>query len=62
MYDESGRSIEDTSKFFFVSEDTGEMSQQSFDMVIREQVFKLLKFKGSFSSMIMTDYFLNQDE
>ena len=62
MYDEGGRSIEDPKKFFYLKEDTGEISQQPFDMIVREQVFKLLKFKGSFSSMIITDYFQDQDD
>ena len=51
-FDEEGVSFDhDRSKFFFRT-DEGKMSEEPFDLVIRDFVFQLLKYKGNFKNMI----------
>ena len=60
-YDEEGRSFQNETKFFFRDEE-GKMKVEPFDMVIRMAVFSALKYRGSFSSMIMSDYFICESQ
>ena len=60
-FDEEGRSFLDETKFFFRDEED-QMKEEPFDMVIRMAVFSALKYRGSFRSMIMSDYYIGESQ
>lgn len=52
LYDEAGRSITDPLMHF-----NTDREGLPFDEVIRNQVFNLLKFGGSFRSLVSSEFF-----
>ena len=60
-YDEKGCNYDasDLSRHFFLAQD-GELRDDPFDVIIRYPVFQALKYKFSFSSMIMSEYFIGE--
>ncbi len=56
IFDEEGRSIFDKTKYFHLDENW-KLRTDNFDELIRDQVYKLLKYQGSFDSMVKSEYF-----
>lgn len=57
-FDEEGRYIFDKSKFFYLHED-GKFKKELFDEMIREPVYKLLKYHGNFCNMVTSKFFID---
>lgn len=60
-FDEEGRNILDRSKFFHLDED-GKVKKELFDEMIREPVYKLLKYRGNFGNMVTSKYFIDSKQ
>lgn len=60
-YDEGGRNIYDESKYYFM-DDNDKFRQDRFDNIIRDAVYKLLKYRGSFYTMITSKYFIADEQ
>ena len=58
-FDEEGRCISDKKKYFHEDENK---TSDNFDELIRDQVYKLLKYRGSFRSMITSKYFISPEQ
>ena len=58
IFDETGRSITNKNHYFHRHED-GAMKDLPFDAMIRDPVYKLLKYRGSFRAMITSSYFID---
>ncbi len=61
LHNEAGKSVTDADREFWHKPGSHEVSDTPFDILIREQVFKLLKFKGDFTQLIKSNYFLRDD-
>lgn len=61
-FDELGRSITDKSQYFYIDEETGKVKDRPFDVMIRDPVYKLLKYNGSFQSMVTSKYFIDSEQ
>ena len=59
-FDEEGRCISDRDKYFHLDKN-GKIRKDLFDEMIRAQVFKLLKYRGNFRSMITSKYFISPE-
>ena len=58
-FDEDGRCISDKEKYFHEDENK---KSDNFDELIRAQVYKVLKYRGSFRSMISSKYFISPEQ
>ena len=58
IFDEEGRSILDKNKYFHHDEN-GKIRTDTFDEMIRDPVYKALKYRGSFRTMITSKYFID---
>ena len=58
-FDEEGRCISDKKKYFHEDENK---KSDNFDELIRYQVYKLLKYRGSFRLMITSKYFISPEQ
>ena len=58
-FDEEGRCISDNEQYFHEDENR---TSDNFDELIRDQVYKLLKYRGSFRSMITSEYFISAEQ
>ena len=58
-FDEDGRCISDNEQYFHEDENR---TSDNFDELIRDQVYKLLKYRGSFRSMITSKYFISPEQ
>ena len=58
IYDEEGRSYTDKDHYYHLNSD-GEIRDDYFDEMIRDPVYMLLKYHGSFKKMISSPYFID---
>lgn len=61
-YDEEGRNIFEKNKYYFIDESDGTFKDLPFDVMIRGAVYKLLKYRGSFYTMITSKYFIAPEQ
>lgn len=61
IFDEEGRSILDKNKYFHHDEN-GKIRTEEFDEMIRDPVYKALKYRGSFRTMITSKYFIDPQQ
>ena len=60
-FDEAGRSFNDRKHYYHLDE-SGDMKEKEFDEMIRDPVYMLLKYRGSFSAMITSPYFIETSQ
>lgn len=58
-FDETGRGITNRNHYFHRNESDGAMKELPFDVLVRDPVYKLLKYRGSFRAMITSSYFID---
>ena len=60
LYDESGKLF--SGDYHFFQDKDGNIKPDHFDDLIRPSVYMLLKYKGKFSDLIMTEYFIDNKQ
>ena len=61
MYDETGRGVVEKNQHFFLEQDGKTLKDLPFDMMIRDMVTMLLKYRGNFKNLIASIYFIDEE-
>ena len=60
-FDEEGRCISDKEKSFHLDENN-KIRADPFDELIRDRVYKVLKYRGSLRSVVTSGYFISPEQ
>ena len=59
QYEESGRSYDENNRQYYHMDEERCRKYEHFDEMIRDPVYMLLKYRGSFKEMITSPYFID---